>query len=261
MAGAAGRRTSTAIHVLTVLPGWSYGPSTQKHDLFWILLDGVTTVTEPRSTSPEGRIRWRRFGVVMALSTVATAGVVSLISQGALAATFVVSGQQFKVSADELVASGFIQYGTVDARIEPGSDPQNQKPEPVAVSAMKTATLTNLCQSVVTDLGDFGSVSLMIRAGTGGQPVTAKNMVVDMSQLEGNAKFETIEIGRDASTLDKGPDNDPGEKAQRREGFFSQQADRVTITNLKQVAWSTSAGEFNLRNLKLSLHWGKDECF
>ncbi|ROP34112.1 DUF6230 family protein [Couchioplanes caeruleus] len=217
-------------------------------------------MTDHPSTSP-GRTNWRRFGVVMALSAVATAGMVSLISNGALAATFVVSGQQFKVSADELVATGFIQYGTVDARLDPGSNPPSQKPEPVAVSAMKTATLKNLCQSVVTDLGDFGSVSLVIRAGTGTQPVTARNMVVDMSQLDGNAKFETIEIGRDASTLDKGPENDPGEKAQRREGFFSQQAEKVTITNLKQVAWSTNAAEFNLRDLKLALHWGKDECF
>ena len=218
-------------------------------------------MSDHRQTTPEGGTRWRRFALVMGLSTVATAGVVTLISHGALAATFVVSGQQFKVSADELVADGFVQYGTVDARIEPGSNPTSQKPEPVAVSAMKTATLKNLCQSVVTDLGDFGSVSLTITAGTGSQPVTAKNMVVDMSQLEGNAKFEDIEIGRDASTLDKGPNDIPGEKSQRREGFFSQQADRVTITNLRQVAWATSAGEFNLRNLKLSLHWGKDECF
>ena len=208
--------------------------------------------------APEGGTRWRRFALVMGLSTVATAGVVTLISHGALAATFVVSGQQFKVSADELVATGFVQYGTVDARQEPGG---SQQPEPVAVSAMKTATLKNLCQSVVTDLGDFGSVSLTIKAGTGSQPVTAKNMVVDMSQLGGNAKFETIEIGRDASTLDKGPNDIPGEKDQRREGFFSQQADKVTITDLKQVAWATSAGEFNLRDLKLALHWGKDECF
>ncbi|MFI5495754.1 DUF6230 family protein [Actinoplanes sp. NPDC051859] len=216
-------------------------------------------MTDHPSTTT-GRTNWRRFGVILALSSVATAGVVSLVAQGALASSFVVSGQQFKVSADELVATGFIQYGTVDARLDPGSD-GGQKPEPVAVSAMKTATLKNLCQSVITDLGDFGSVSLIIRAGQGDTPVTAKNMVVDMSQLDGNARFETIEIGRDASTLDKGPDNDPNEKAQRREGFFSQQADKVTITNLKQVAWSTNAAEFNLRNLKLSLKWGKDECF
>jgi hypothetical protein len=184
-----------------------------------------------------------------------------LISHGALAASFTVSGQQFKVSADRLVATGFVQYGTVDARVEPGSDPASQVPEPVAVSAMRNATLTNLCQSVVTDLGDFGALTLKIRAGTGKVPVTATDMVVDMSQLDGNAEFEAIEIGRDAGTLDEGPTNDPAETAQRRPGFFSQQADRVTISGLKQVAWATSAGKFNLTNLSLRLKWGKDECF
>jgi hypothetical protein len=208
-----------------------------------------------------GRTRWLRFGVVMGLSAAATAGLLSLVASGAIAATFSVSGQQFKVSADKLEADGFVQYGTVDARTDPGSNPPSQQPEPVAVAAMKSATLTNLCQSVVTDLGDFGSVSLTITAGTGKNPVTAENMVVDMSQLNGNAAFTDIEIGRDASTLDKGPTNDPGEIAQRRQGFFSQQATKVTITDLRQVAWATSAGQFNLYNLSLRLHWGKDECF
>jgi len=211
------------------------------------------------ATNGYGRTRWGRFAAVLGLSAGATAGMLMLISHGALAASFTVSGQQFKVSADRLVATGFVQYGTVDARTEPGAG--SQRPEPVAVSAMKNATLTNLCQSVVTDLGDFGAVTLKIKAGTGKDPVTATNMVVDMNALDGNAKFTGMEIGRDAATLDKGPVNDPAETAQRREGMFSQQADKVTITNLKQVAWATTAGEFNLTGLSLRLKWGKDECF
>jgi hypothetical protein len=206
-----------------------------------------------------GRTRWRRFGLLFGLSAATAAGLLTLMSNGALAASFSVSGQQFKVSADQLVATGFVQYGTVDARTEPGAG--SQTPEPVAVSAMRSATLTNLCQSVVTDLGDFGSLTLTINAGGGKTPVTAENMVVDMTQLNGNASFTNIEIGRDASTLDLGPTNDPSEIAQRRQGFFSQQATKVTITDLRQVAWATSAGQFNLNGLSLRLHWGKDECF
>ena len=112
-----------------------------------------------------GRTRWRRFGLLAGLSAAAAGGLLALMSNGALAASFSVSGQQFKVSADKLVATGFVQYGTVDARTEPGAGAQT--PEPVAVSAMKNATLTNLCQSVITELGDFGAVTLKIRAGTG----------------------------------------------------------------------------------------------
>jgi len=206
-----------------------------------------------------GQTRWRRFGILFGLSAATVGGLLTLMSNGALAASFSVSGQQFKVGADKLVATGFVQYGSIDARTEPGAG--SQTPEPVAVAVMKTATLNNLCQSVVTDLGDFGSVTLKINAGGGDKPVTAKNMAIDMTAMDGDAKFETMEIGRDAATLDKGPTNDPSEVAQRREGFFSQQADKVTITNLKQVAWATTAGEFNLTGLTLRLKWGKDECF
>jgi len=210
-----------------------------------------------------GRTRWRRFGLLMLLSGGVTAGLVGLVSNGALAVGFNVSGQDFKVSADKLVATGFVQYGGVDAAIEPGSDPKNPKqvPEPVAISAMKTAELTNLCQSVVTDLGFLGKITLVITAGDNGQPVTATDMVVDMTRLDGDADFKTIEIGRDASTMDKGPTNDPGELAQRRQGFFGQQATSVTITNLKQTAWSTVASEFNLKHLSMQLHTGQHECF
>ena len=208
-----------------------------------------------------GRTRWRRFGLLMLLSGGITAGMVGLVANGALAVGFNVSGQNFKVSADKLVATGFVQYGSVDAAIDPGSNPPQQKPEPVAVSAMKTAEITNLCQSVVTDLGVFGKVTLVITAGDAGKPVTATDMVVDMTRLDGDADFHSIEIGRDASTLDKGPTNDPAELAQRRQGYFGQQATSVTITNLQQTAWSTVASEFNLKHLSMQLHWGQDECF
>ena len=53
---------------------------------------------------------------------------------GALAASFSVSGQQFKVSADQLEATGFVQYGTVDARTEPGAGSQRSEPVAVAVA-------------------------------------------------------------------------------------------------------------------------------
>jgi hypothetical protein len=207
-----------------------------------------------------GRTRWRRFGLLMLLCGGITGGMLALVSNGAMAVGFSVSGQQFKVKADRLDATGFVQYGSVDARTDPGSDPPTQVPEPVAVSAMKTAKITNLCQSVVTDLGIFGKVTLLITAGDHGEPVTATNMVVDMSQLTGDADFHSMQIGRDASTLE-GPTNDPDEMAQRREGFFGQQAESVTITDLQQTAWSTMASEFNLKHLNMTVKWGDNPCF
>jgi hypothetical protein len=193
-----------------------------------------------------------------------SAGMVLMVANGALAASFSISGQDFKVSATKLEADGFVQYGAVDQTPVVGSsNPKKYDPVPVAVSAMKTAKLTDLCQSVFTPLGSLGSVTLTISAGTGGpgKEVTATNMVVDMTQLNGDADFTNMQIGRDAASLDKGPTNDPAETAQRREGFFSQQADHVVITDLQQTARATSAGDFNLKGLKLSLVTGRHECF
>ncbi|HEX8630196.1 MAG TPA: DUF6230 family protein [Catenuloplanes sp.] len=211
----------------------------------------------------QGRTRWRRFGAMITLSTAASAGVLMLLSDGAIAAGFMVSGQQFKVSADKLEATGFVQYGTVAARGNILA--QGAQKEPVAVSAMRTATLTNLCQSVYTPI--VGGVVLRIEAGDPkrGGPASATNMTVDMERLEGDAVFKDIEIGRDAGTLTMGTADEAKyewERKQRQKGFFAQQSSHLEITGLKQVAWATSAGEFKLKNLHLSLSKDrKNECF
>jgi hypothetical protein len=104
-----------------------------------------------------GGTRWKRFGLVMVPSIAATAAIGVALSQGALAASFAVSGQQFKVSTAKLEnKDGFVQYG--------GTANTPDGPEPVAVSAFNTATITNLCQSVVVPT-PFGDISLKLNAG------------------------------------------------------------------------------------------------
>jgi hypothetical protein len=97
---------------------------------------------------------------------------------------------------------------------------------------------------------------LTINAGGGDKPARATNLLLDVTELNGDATFTNIEIGRDASTLNKGP----GKGAA---GSFGQQADRVVINDLKQVAWSTTAGTFTLTGLRLKVNVGADakECF
>lgn len=220
-------------------------------------------MSDSHSAPMTGRTRWRRFGAMMTISAAASAGVLALLADGALAAGFQVSGQQFKVSASKLVAKDFVQYGAIDSRGHISNE--GGELQPVAVSAMRTAELTKLCQSVYTSLGDFGGVTLRIDAGDKGRPVEASNMTVDMSQLAGDAIFRKMEIGRDAGTLTEGTENTDDyrwEKEQRQKGMFSQQADSIEITDLKQVAWATTAGEFKLKDLRLALSWGTGkECF
>ncbi len=91
-----------------------------------------------------GGTRWKRFAVVMVPSVAATAAIGVALAQGALAASFSVSGQSFKVSADELHGNGFAQYGAIDS----GYTLSGEKTiHPVAVSSFKDATIKNLCQS------------------------------------------------------------------------------------------------------------------
>ena len=198
------------------------------------------------SESPEvaerrGRVRLRRAAVMAVPATAVAAGLMILTAQGALGVQFAISGMPFTVTATELNGKGFAQYGGLDHMAE-GSPNEGDTGGQVlvVVSAIKEATLTKLCQSV-----DLGGTNLLIRAGEGKQPVSAENLTTDSTELSGNASFDNIEIGNDASTLDKSHSRGP-------KGVFSQQADTVHIANLRQTNYATTAAVFKLPGLKLS---------
>ncbi|CAM5518695.1 MULTISPECIES: DUF6230 family protein [Streptomyces] len=204
-----------------------------------------------------GGTRWKRFAVVMVPTVAATAAIGVAVSQGALAASFAVSGQSFKVSADKLVGNGFVQYGGVDT----GYDLKGKKgAHPVAISAFKTAQINNMCQSVVTpDVPLIGTISLQLKAGTGKAPVEAENLYIDVAQLDADAEFKNINIGVAAGESTKGPGIKKGDQANPY--GFSQEADSATLKNVKQTAWATTAGTFKLSGLSMKLHKGVKECY
>ncbi len=214
------------------------------------------------SSHIRGGTRWRRFAVVMVPSVAATAAIGVGLAQGALAASFSISGQEFKVKATELTGTQFVQYGSyVD-----GKDLKNEKfAAPVAVSGFKTATITDMCQSVVTPhVPLVGTVTLKLSAGTGKDKVEATDIYLDVSDLEADASFEKIDIGVAASALKKTPDApgiQPGTESKAHPFGFAQRADSVTLRNVEQKAWATTAGTFKLPDLKLKLKRGTDECF
>ncbi|MET9924458.1 MULTISPECIES: DUF6230 family protein [unclassified Streptomyces] len=215
------------------------------------------------SSQVRGGTRWKRFALVMVPSVVATAAVGVGLAQGALAASFSVSGQSFKVSTDKLDGKDFVQYGSVAV----GKDLEGEKAaHAVAVSGFSYAEITNMCQSVVTPKVPFlGNVSLELTAGTNPKnPVVATNLYLDVSQLDADAYFENIDIGVAAGSLKKEgkPGSigvQPGTEA-KAEGF-AQRADSAVLTGVKQTAWATTAGTFKLSDLKLRLHNRVKECF
>jgi len=204
---------------------------------------------KPHATGAPGRVRWRRFAVIFVPAAGVTALLLGLTANGALASSFSISGQQFKVSADSLSGTGFQQFGTLDST--------TSSKIPVAESEIGSADLTNLCQSVATNLGPFGTWTLRITAGQGASPVHADSLIIDANQLSGStATFHNINIGQDASTLNAVSGVPTGQA-----GTFGQQASDVTIANLQQVAYSTSAGTFTLPGFSLSFSSGDNECF
>ncbi|MEU3395136.1 DUF6230 family protein [Streptomyces filamentosus] len=217
-----------------------------------------------------GGTRWKRFAVVMVPSVAATAAIGVGLAQGALAASFSISGQEFKVRADKLVGNGFVQYGSVAA----GKTLTDQQfAAPVAVSGFDNAKIYGMCQSVVTPKVPFvGDVTLQLNAGTDDKrPVEATGLYLDVSDLKADAEFTNIDIGVAAGSADK---NEKGEKLPGRPGIqpgtehkangngFAQRAETATLTNVRQKAWATTAATFKLPNLSLSLHRGTSaECF
>jgi hypothetical protein len=189
-----------------------------------------------------GRVRWRRFALIMVPSAAVAAILIGLTAQGAIGANISVSGQEYTVTATQLKGTGFEQFGSTVT--------SGQKQIPVAESAIRSATLDNLCQAV-----KIGSVTLLLRAGrSSGHPVSASNLIVDASSLAGDATFSNIAIGQDAGTLNKVPGTTG------TPGTFGEQADTVQINHLVQDTWLTTAGTFTLPGLSLSVSTSGASC-
>ncbi|MGH8880649.1 MAG: DUF6230 family protein [Stackebrandtia sp.] len=193
-----------------------------------------------------GGTQWRRFALLLVPSLLLGGGMLVLTANGSMAASFAVSATSFKITADKLEGEGFAQYGSV---VVDGEDGEH----PVAPAGIEVAKIYNLCQSAVYET-DVGTFTIRISAGTD-EPVEANNLVLDSDDLSGDAVFENIEIGRDASTMDQVSDH------QGPEGAFGQQSDTITITNVKGQNWAVNAGTFKLNDLELTVRSGKDECY
>ena len=190
----------------------------------------------------EGKVRYRR-AAIPGLAALATTGVlVVATAQGALGVQFAISGMPFVVTASHLHGENFQQFGNLDHG-DPGNPwlKSTNGQALVMTSVIGDAQITNLCQSV-----NLVGINLVIRAGTGSSPVHATNLVLDSTDLSGDATFHSISIGGDA--------NDVSEV----QGFkghpftFSQQADSLDIDNVRQDAYATTASTFSLPNLSMS---------
>jgi len=196
----------------------------------------------------------------MVPSVAAAAAVGVGLAQGALAASFSVSGQQFKVSAAHLHGNGFAQYGGIDTVYESTAGGA-KKQVPVAISSFDDATITKMCQSVKTTIPVINKTFyLRLDAGGKGTPVSAENLYIDVAQLDADAKFTNIDIGVAVKDKTRGPAVKQGESV--LPGGFAQQAQEADLYDVKQTAWATTAGTFKLSGLSMKLGDNADmECY
>lgn len=195
-----------------------------------------------------GRIRWLVFAVVVVTGLAGIGVMFAGLSSGALAASFAVSGTSYKATADQLDATGVVQYGAVDQSADTA--------HPVMVNGFREARLDNFCQSILLeDMPGVGEMTLRIEA-PGEDGMTAQNMILGIEQVTGDLTLKDVEIGRDAGTFDAEPSGD-----QATTGNFGIQAGSMHLSNLRQEAWSTTASTLRMDQVSISAQPGRHECF
>ncbi|MFE8942783.1 DUF6230 family protein [Streptomyces sp. NPDC007856] len=201
-----------------------------------------------------GRTRWRRFAAVLVPSIAACAALGIAMGQGALAASFLISGQRFQVTADTLTARGLSIYGMVDVT-------RQGERVPVQVTGSRHSTISGLCESVVIEVPVLGPQTLKLTGGDE-RPVEASNLFLDTAfQSAGQAEFRGLDQGIAQGEITKGPIN-PGD---RNSPFFDpngfgQQATSVTLTDVHVTAVALSAGTFSIPGLRVQIEHGRHEC-
>ncbi|WP_406282582.1 DUF6230 family protein [Embleya sp. NBC_00896] len=201
-----------------------------------------------------GKTRWKRFGIVLIPVAAATVGVFAGVANGVVPVDITVSGGNFKVHADRMEASQFSQYGET-------LKTKDGKVIPVATAALGSAQISGMCQSVRVP---GTPLVLQIKAGGDGRPAKAEGMTLSMDSMDGDAYFENIDIGVDASTMAKGSSDwakGPKDIGNGKPTMFGQQSDKATFTNVNQSAWMVQAGKFWLNDLHLRVGGPSLECF
>lgn len=186
-----------------------------------------------------------RIALVGIPAGIVSAALLGGVAQGAVPVSFAISGTQFKISSSQLEGTGFSQYSGT-AKDADGVE------HSVVTANMKDATLKDLCQSAVTKT-PIGKAGILIKAGGGKEPASAKNLQIGMTGLRGDAEFKNIRIGVDASKVNT--------KEKGSKGDFSQDSDTVSIKDLEQDSWSTTASVFTLKDMELKLTDGSETCF
>lgn len=120
------------------------------------------------------------------------------LAQGALAASFAVSGAAFEVSASEITANGVSPFPSTI-----GDSANDAKP--VLLAAVESGTVSDVCVSLKQRLPLVGDITMLVHSGAD-KPLEGSNLVVNADALTGGGgKVTEVQAYRDASTLTGAP--------------------------------------------------------
>jgi uncharacterized protein DUF6230 len=196
-----------------------------------------------------GRTHWGRAAILLVPALAVLGGLTVAIAEGALAASFGVSGQAFKVRAAQVDGTDVAAYLDTARSVD-------GKHHPVMLAGVRQATLRDVCTSAVVSVPAVGKISLKVLGGTT-QPITGTNVVADADALLGaGGVVKDVEAGRDASTLNRVP----GVKG--APGRFGLQAGSLSTKDVRSTAWSANGGTVTLAgDLEVNVRAGVHECF
>ncbi|WP_328498000.1 DUF6230 family protein [Streptomyces sp. NBC_00414] len=199
-------------------------------------------------TPGEGRTHWKRAAVMFVPGTLAVGALGIALAQGALAASFAVSGAAFQVSASEVTAEGVSSFPSSVGDSASGA-------KPVLLAGVKSGKISDVCVSLKQKVPVIGDITMLVRSGAD-KPLAGTNLVVNTDALTGGGgKVTGVEAGRDASTLTAAP----GVTGPR--GTFGVQASTAVAHDVKSTAYAANGGTLTLEKLEIEFSRTGKQCF
>jgi Family of unknown function (DUF6230) len=187
---------------------------------------------------PDGHTRWGRFAIAFILPMIAVAVIAGSLLSGVLAATLSVGGIPIQLKVPQLQGQSLGAFGNAAPLVE--GDKQ------VATAGIGNATITGgLCAAIEVPVPVLGGFTIMLNSPQDKQ-ITAKSMVLDITQLKGDLEASNIVIGRDASALSQGGLKGPA-------GSNGIQSEVVTLSNVEGTAYSLSAGSLKVQGISIDV--------
>jgi hypothetical protein len=196
---------------------------------------------------PRPRLRWGLFAGTLTPCLLVTGVLLLAIGQGAIATSFAVSGRDMKVSAIRIEGTGYATY----PRVVTSADGRRH---PVLVIAIRSGRVRGLCQSSVIST-PLGRYVLRLTTPTRAASVRVTNLTVSATSIRADLDFSSLQINRDAATLDAvpGQHGDPGEYGLQAVGF--------AVNSVKAQSWVVETTTIQAQGTRLALGRNEPECF